>query len=137
MFKAAAADRSWAERRRGGLRPSLAGKAHMIKLDKTATAPLRGIGACLLIAVLTAGPIVPARADEAPLAGAPSAEAVTQFAMRWFAEMQAGRTDRSLYAPSFIAEVTDEAVATMSRDLNRYGAAPKLQRHYPSRRRRH
>ena len=93
-----------------------------MKLEKRAKGPLRGIGACMLIAVLAAGPIVPARADEAPFPS--SAEAVTQFAMRWFAEMQAGRTDRSLYAPSFIAEVTDEAVATMSRDLNRYGAAP-------------
>ena len=44
--------------------------------------------------------------------------------MHWFTEMQAGRTDRSQYAPAFSAHVTDEAVATMSRDLNHYGTAP-------------
>jgi hypothetical protein len=96
----------------------------MTKLQKRATAPLRGIGACLLIALVASGPILPARPDEAGHAEAPSAEAATGFAMHWFTEIQAGRTDRSWYAPGFIAEVTDAAVATMSSDLNRYGASP-------------
>ena len=50
--------------------------------------------------------------------------ALTAWAMRWFTEVQAGRTDRSLYAPGFVGEVTDEAVQKMSRDLNKYGASP-------------
>ena len=44
--------------------------------------------------------------------------------MRWVTEMMAGRTDRSQYAPGFVGEVTDAAVARMSQDLTRYGAAP-------------
>ncbi|HTR14671.1 MAG TPA: hypothetical protein VMI72_15815 [Roseiarcus sp.] len=96
----------------------------MMKLRKIAATRRRGIGACMLLAVLAHGPIVPARADGAPAAGARSADAVAFFAMRWFTEIQAGRTDRSLYAPGFVAEVTDAAIAAMSRDLNRYGAGP-------------
>jgi|GEM_PF-4252100 len=41
-----------------------------------------------------------------------------------FKEMQAGRTDRSVYAPAFFAQVTDEAVGRMSHDLNAHGASP-------------
>ena len=44
--------------------------------------------------------------------------------MHWFIEAMAGRTDRSQYASAFAPEVTDEAVANMSRDLNKYGASP-------------
>ena len=49
---------------------------------------------------------------------------VTALAMHWFTEMQAGRADRSEYTPAYAAQVTDEAVAGMSRALDRYGAAP-------------
>ncbi len=85
----------------------------------------RRIGFFLLVAaVLAAGPLVSARADETPPAGAPTDAALTTWAMRWITEVMAGRTDRSQYAPAFVAQVTDEAVATMARDLNRYGAAP-------------
>ena len=66
----------------------------------------------------------PARADETPPAAAPTGAALTAWAMQWFTEMMAGRTDRSQYAPAFAPQVTDEAVATMSHDLNKYGAAP-------------
>jgi hypothetical protein len=38
--------------------------------------------------------------------------------------MQAGRTERSFYAPAYVAQVTAQGVATMSRDLNKYGASP-------------
>jgi len=44
--------------------------------------------------------------------------------MRWFTEMMAGRTDRSQYSAAFAPQVTDDAVARISHDLNRYGAAP-------------
>ncbi len=78
----------------------------------------------ILVAALAFGPGVPARADAAAPAGPPSDGRVTVFLMRWFSEMQAGRTDRSLYAPAYVAQVTDAAVATMSRDLNKYGTSP-------------
>src|SRR5271165_4065657 len=87
-------------------------------------AGLRPIGFCLLIALLAAGPIAPVRADETPSAAAPTGTALTTWAMHWFTEMMAGRTDRSQYAPAFGPQVTNEAVARISHDLNRYGAAP-------------
>src|SRR5271157_2845055 len=65
----------------------------------------------------------PIRAPKSPAASSPG-EALTAWAMRWFTEMMAGRTDRSQYAPAFAPQVTDEAVARISHDLNRYGAAP-------------
>jgi len=78
----------------------------------------------VLIALLVADPVAIARADPTPPAASPTGEALTAWAMRWFAEMMAGRTDRSQYAPAFAPQVTDEAVASISHDLNRYGAAP-------------
>ena len=63
------------------------------------------LGSSMLAAVLAAAPIAPARADEAPptVGGPPSSptDDLTAWAMRWFTEMQAGRTDRSQYAASF------------------------------------
>ena len=78
-----------------------------------------------LLAVLAIGQIASARADAGlrPVRGA-DGRGLTAWAMRWFTEMQAGRTDRAQYAAAFVAQVTDEAVQTMSRDLNKYGAAP-------------
>jgi hypothetical protein len=91
----------------------------MMKLSDTTfgrgAARLRFV-APMLIAALTIGRGAPASAD--------ADAAPTAWAMRWFTEIQAGRTDRAQYAPGFVAEVTDEAVKTMSHDLNTYGAAP-------------
>ena len=86
----------------------------------------RGVGRCLgasvLVAALSAGGIAPARADAA--SGGPTQVSVTAFAMHWFTEMQAGRTDHSQYAPAYRAQVTDAAVEAMSHALNEYGASP-------------
>ncbi len=86
---------------------------------RRAAAPLRRISFAVLIAIGVVG-----SAASVCAAAAPTADAVAAFAMHWFTETQAGRTDRSQYAPAFGAEVTTAAVATMSHDLNRYGAAP-------------
>jgi len=87
-------------------------------------ARLRRLGVSILVAALTIGDVASASADAAPPAAAPTSAALTAWMMRWFTEMQAGRTDRSQYAPDFVAEVTDEAVQKMSRDVNKYGASP-------------
>jgi hypothetical protein len=76
-----------------------------------------------MIALLAIVPVAITRADTAPPA-ALTGPAFTTWAMHWFTEMMAGRTDRSQYAPAFAGQVTDEAVARISYDLNRYGAAP-------------
>ena len=39
-------------------------------------------------------------------------------------EMQAGRFDRTQLTPAYNAQLTDDAVQTMSRRLNEYGAPP-------------
>lgn len=85
---------------------------------------LRRVGVSVLVAALSIGPIVPARADAAPLAGAPTEASVAAWAMQWFKEMQAGRTDRSQYAAAYRTQVTDDAVKAMSHALNEYGTSP-------------
>ena len=85
---------------------------------------LRRIGFALLIAMFAVGPVATPCADETPPDGMPTGAALTTWAMHWFTEMMAGRTDRSQYAPAFAPQVTDEAVARISHDLNAYGAAP-------------
>ena len=90
----------------------------------SASAWLRRVSFTLLIAVLAAGPMAKARADETQPAGETSGAARTAWAMRWFTEMMAGRTDRSQYAAAFAPQVTDETVARISHDLNRYGTTP-------------
>jgi hypothetical protein len=85
---------------------------------------LRRTGVAALVAALTVGPIPLASADTAPPPGAPGEAGVTAWAMQWFEEMQAGRSDRSQYAPTYRDQITDDAVTEMSHALNKYGASP-------------
>jgi hypothetical protein len=81
-----------------------------------------GIAASLMM--LAAGPVAIVRADETSTSATPTRSPLTTWAMHWFAEVMAGRTDRSQYAPAFAPQVTDQAVARMAHDLDSYGAAP-------------
>ncbi len=85
---------------------------------------MRRIAFSLLIALLGEAPLGIARADETPPTTAQAGAPLTTWAMHWFTEMMAGRTDRSLYAPGFAPQLTDEVVARISHDLNRYDASP-------------
>jgi hypothetical protein len=85
---------------------------------------LRRIGPAALVAALLVGPIAPAHADPPPPAGAPTEANLATWAMHWFNEMQAGRTDREQYAPAYRPQVTDDAVKEMSQALDVYGASP-------------
>jgi hypothetical protein len=85
---------------------------------------LRSIGVSVLVVALSGGPIAPAHAAAAQPAGASTEASVAAFAMHWFTEMQAGRTDRSQYASAYGTQVTDDAVKAMSHALNQYGASP-------------
>ena len=81
------------------------------------------------VVLLAGGPVVigPRRRDCCPPRRR-RAHALTTWAMHWFTEMMAGRTDRSQYAPAFVAQVTDEAVArcrTTSTSTARRRCAPK------------
>lgn len=95
-----------------------------MKLWELAARSLHHLGVSLLIAVLAIGPVVPVQADTMPLASVESEARVTALAMRWFTEIQAGRTDKTLYAPAFGPQVTDEAVRGVSQALSIYGALP-------------
>jgi hypothetical protein len=95
-----------------------------IKTSAEGAAWLRCLARLMLVAALSVGPIASARADAPPPAGAPTDASVTAWAMQWFKEMQASRTDRSQYAPAYGAQVTDDAIKGMSHALNEYGASP-------------
>ena len=94
------------------------------EIRRTGDAWLNCLEVSLLVAALAIGPFASCRADVMPLAGVRSEACVTALAMRWFTEIQTGRTDRSLYAPAFATQVTDEAVRAMSQVVNRYGTPP-------------
>jgi hypothetical protein len=53
-----------------------------------------------------------------------SDQGVTDLALQWFKQMQAGIIDRSEYATGYSVQLTDDAVKEMSRHLNQYGAPP-------------
>ena len=78
----------------------------------------------LLVAVLATEPVTRPAPTRRHWLARRQKPASTALAMRWFTEIQAGRTDRSLYAPAFAAQVTDEAVRAMSQALNKSGAPP-------------
>jgi hypothetical protein len=78
----------------------------------------------MLVTALLSGSVAGALADPAPPTGAPTEASVTTWAMHWFTEMQAGRTDRSQYTSAYRAQVTDDAVKEMSHALDKYGASP-------------
>ena len=76
----------------------------------------RCIAVFAALGLIAAAPVALVQADEAPPAAAPSGavragSALTTWAMRWFTEMMAGRTDRSQYSAAFAPQVTDDAVA--------------------------
>jgi hypothetical protein len=63
-------------------------------------------------------------ADPTPPDGVPTEDAMRAFALQWFAQMQAGKIDRTQYTAAYGAQLTDDAVQAMSRHLNEYGASP-------------
>ena len=87
-------------------------------------AQLRRLAIVLTVGIAVVAPVARAPADETRVVATPTGVALTTWAMHWFTEMMAGRTDRSQYAPGFIAQMNDEAVARISHDLNVYGASP-------------
>ena len=79
----------------------------------------------ILIAALLSAMISTASAASASPPGPPmSDEGVTNLALQWFRQMQAGTIDRSEYTAGYNAQLTDAAVTEMSRHLDQYGASP-------------
>jgi len=97
----------------------------MMKTAQFRVTKLRRIAFAVPIAALLVGPPVIADAEEGPfLASPPQGAALTDWAMNWFTEAMAGRINRLQYSATFAPQVTDEAVAKMASDLNKYGASP-------------
>ena len=63
-------------------------------------------------------------ADPSLPAGVPTQDGMKILALQWFAQMQAGKIDRTQYAAAYGAQLTAEAVQAMSRQVNQYGASP-------------
>jgi hypothetical protein len=78
----------------------------------------------ILVVALQTGSVAASRADAQPPAREPTEASVTMWAMHWFTEMQAGRTERSQYSSAYRPQVTDDAVKQMAHALDKYGASP-------------
>jgi hypothetical protein len=81
---------------------------------------MRSFGGIMLVAVLLIGNLTAGLAGAAP----PPEDGMRAFALQWFAQMQAGKIDRTQYDAAYGAQLTDDAVQAMSRQLNEYGASP-------------
>ena len=85
------------------------------------------LAVALSIATTAAG-----HADPTPPAGVPTEDDMKAFALQWFAQMQAGKIDRTQCTVAYGAQLNDDAVQAMSHHLNEYGhrrSAPKFCRH--------
>ena len=89
------------------------------ELERGAT-QMRRFGWTMLVAALLNSSVAAALADAAP----PTEDGMRAFALQWFAQMQAGKIDRTQYAAAYGAQLTDDAVQAMSHHLNEYGASP-------------
>jgi hypothetical protein len=83
----------------------------------------RFVGVMLTLALLT-GSGAAALADPPLPSNAQTEDGVKAFALRWYAQMQAGQLDRSQLTAAYSAQLTDDAVRAMSRNVNLYGASP-------------
>jgi len=97
-----------------GIRYDIRRRFHM-----AAPHPLVRAGRCAAV-----GHAASSRADAAPPAGVPTEDGMRALALQWFAQMQAGKIDRTQYAAAYGAQLTDAAVQAMSHHLNEYGASP-------------
>jgi hypothetical protein len=85
---------------------------------------MRSFSGIMLAVALSIASIANGLADQAPLAGVPTEDGMKAFALQWFAQMQAGKIDRTQYTAAYGAQLTDAAVQAMSHHLNEYGASP-------------
>ena len=82
---------------------------------------MRSIGSVFLILASLAAGIAAAPANAAPPASVATDDGVKAFALQWYAQMQAGKFDRTQYAAAYGAQLTPEAVQAMSQHLNSTG----------------
>ena len=78
----------------------------------------------LVLALLTGGFAAAAPANAASQASLATDDDVSAFALEWYAQMRAGKFDRSQYASAYGGQLTPEAMRAMSQHLNQYGVSP-------------
>jgi hypothetical protein len=92
--------------------------------SKRGTTRMTRFAAMILSAALSMASIAAAHADPAPPAGVPTEDGMKAFALQWFAQMQQGKIDRTEYTAAYGAQLTNDAVRSMSHELDEYGASP-------------
>ena len=85
---------------------------------------MRRFGVMILATAVSIASVAAARADPAKQAGVPTEDGMRALALHWFAQLQAGKIDRTEYTAEYGAQLTDDAVQAMSHQLNQYGASP-------------
>jgi len=94
--------------------------------NQTGTRQMRLLVVITLLAALLTGSVAAALADSPPPSSVPTENSVETLALEWFAKMRTGQIDRTQLAADYSAQLTDDAVQTMSRYLKEYeyGASP-------------
>ena len=85
---------------------------------------MRRLRRLTLVAVLLIVTVAAPLADPILPANAPAQEDVKALALGWYAQMQAGQLDRTQLTAAYSAQLTDDAVRAMTRNVNLYGASP-------------
>ena len=85
---------------------------------------MRRYSGIILAVALSMATTAAGHADPTPPGGVPTEDDMKAFALQWFAQMQAGKIDRTQYTVAYGAQLTDDAVQAMSHHLNEYGASP-------------
>ena len=101
-------------------------KALAFRTRPAATSDRLILGITLVVAVLTVSAVAELAIRPSLASAGPEARVGT-FALKWFAEMQAGKIDRAQLAANYNSQLTDAAVQGMSRYLkdHDYGAPPR------------
>jgi|HubBroStandDraft_6_1064221.scaffolds.fasta_scaffold1817879_1 hypothetical protein len=86
---------------------------------------MRHLSTLILVVAMAVASVNACCADPVRSTTATTDDAVKALALRWFLQMQAGQIDRTQYTAAYSAQLTDEAVKSMSQHLNEYGASPK------------
>src|SRR5260370_21635190 len=109
MSAAEAANRGYRHRTFPGApcRCRCATKVFDAKSRRGATQMRRFCGIILAV-VLSIASIAAGLADPAPPAGVPTEDGMRAFALQWFAQMQAGKINRTQYTAAYGAQLTDD-----------------------------
>jgi hypothetical protein len=91
---------------------------------KTGAKQMKLFSGLILVGALAIAIVAVGHADPAQSTTTPGDDGVKALALRWFLQMQAGQIDRSQYAAAYGVQLTDDAVKSMSHQLNEYGASP-------------